>query len=58
MIIRGADDVAEATRLVEAAEKAGVPLLVGHHRRHNPMIREAKKAIERSVNYTKRWFKA
>ncbi len=40
-----ADDVSEATKLVEAAEKAGVPLLVGHHRRHNPMIQEAKKAI-------------
>ncbi len=41
-----ADDVVEATKLVEAAEKAGVPLLAGHHRRHNPMIQEAKKAIE------------
>ncbi len=41
-----ADDVVEATKLVEAAEKAGVPLLVGHHRRHNPLIQEAKKAIE------------
>jgi predicted dehydrogenase len=41
-----ADDVVEATRLVEAAEEAGVPLLVGHHRRHNPVIQEAKKAIE------------
>jgi predicted dehydrogenase len=41
-----ADDVADATRLVEAAEQAGIPLLVGHHRRHNPLIQEAKKAIE------------
>lgn len=41
-----ADDVVEATKLVEAAEKAGVPLLVGHHRRHNPLVQEAKKAIE------------
>jgi len=41
-----ADDVAGATRLVEAAEQAGIPLLVGHHRRHNPLIREAKKAID------------
>lgn len=40
-----ADDLAEATRLVEAAEAAGVPLLVGHHRRHNPLIQEAKRAI-------------
>jgi predicted dehydrogenase len=28
-----ADDVASATKLVEAAEAAHVPLLVGHHRR-------------------------
>jgi len=33
-----ADDIAEATKLVEAAERAGVPLMVGHHRRHNPII--------------------
>jgi predicted dehydrogenase len=41
-----ADDVASATRLVEAAEAAGVPLLTGHHRRHNPMIQAARRAIE------------
>jgi predicted dehydrogenase len=41
-----ADDVAEATRLVAAAEAAGVALLVGHHRRHNPLIQAAKLAID------------
>ena len=41
-----ADDVGEATRLVEAAEAAGVPLLTGHHRRHNPLMRQAKEAID------------
>src|SRR4051812_47063854 len=41
-----ADDVNGATRLVEAAEKAGIDLLVGHHRRHNPLVRAAKKAID------------
>lgn len=41
-----ADDVAAATRLVEAAEAAGVYLLTGHHRRHNPLIRRAKEAID------------
>ncbi len=41
-----ADDVASATRLVEAAEHARLPLAVGHHRRHNPMIERAKAIIE------------
>lgn len=40
-----ADSVAEAAKLVEAAEAAGVPLMTGHHRRHNPLIQAAKKAI-------------
>jgi predicted dehydrogenase len=40
------EDVASGTKLVEAAEAAGVPLLIGHHRRHNPMIRRAKEIIE------------
>lgn len=40
-----ADDVAGAVRLVEAAEHAGIPLLVGHHRRHNPMVHRAREAI-------------
>ena len=41
-----ADSVAEATRLVDAAERAGVPLMTGHHRRHNPLIQAAKQAID------------
>ncbi|MEW5980070.1 MAG: Gfo/Idh/MocA family oxidoreductase [Acidobacteriota bacterium] len=40
------DDVASATKLVEAAEAAGVALLVGHHRRYNPMVWRAKEIIE------------
>lgn len=40
------DDVAAATMLANAAESAGVPILVGHHRRHNPLIRHAKAEIQ------------
>ncbi|MDR1708717.1 MAG: Gfo/Idh/MocA family oxidoreductase, partial [Candidatus Accumulibacter sp.] len=38
-----ADTVEAARRLVEAAERAGVPLLVGHHRRHNPIVAKARE---------------
>ena len=41
-----ADGLESAARLVEAAERAGVPLLVGHHRRHNPVTQAAKRAIK------------
>jgi predicted dehydrogenase len=40
-----ADTVESAMRLVEAAERAGVTLLVGHHRRHNPIIARAREAV-------------
>lgn len=40
-----ANTVAEAEALLAVADRTGVPLLVGHHRRHNPIIRAAKKAI-------------
>jgi predicted dehydrogenase len=40
-----ADDVVSALKLVEAAEKASVPTLVGHHRRHNPIMRKAADII-------------
>lgn len=41
-----ATDVADARRLVEAAEDADIPLLTGHHRRHNPLIAAAKALID------------
>lgn len=40
-----ADDVASALELVQAAERKGVPVLVGHHRRHNPIMRKAAEII-------------
>ena len=40
-----ADDLASGRSLVEAAEQSGVALLVGHHRRHNPMIQSAKAMV-------------
>ena len=40
-----ADFVAEALGLVEAGEKTNVPILVGHHRRHNPIMRKAAEII-------------
>jgi predicted dehydrogenase len=41
-----ADTVEGARRLVAAAEAADVPLLVGHHRRHNRLVARAKAIIE------------
>ena len=59
-----AASVEQALRLCEAAERAGVPLLVGHQRRHNPIIRRAKALIDGgllgrpvSVNAMATWLK-
>mmetsp|Transcript_29732 Transcript_29732/g.59121 ORF Transcript_29732/g.59121 Transcript_29732/m.59121 type:complete len:246 (-) Transcript_29732:11-748(-) len=41
-----AGTAAEGAEMVAAAQKAGMPLLVGHHRRHNPLIAKAKEIIE------------
>ena len=40
-----ADTLAEGRRLVEAAEAAGVATMVGHHRRHNPVMRRAAEIV-------------
>ena len=40
-----ATDVAGAETLVAAGEAAGVPLLVGHHRRHNQVVQKAQGII-------------
>ena len=41
-----ADSLEAANRIVQTAERTGVPVLVGHHRRHNPIIKRAKSVIE------------
>ena len=40
-----ADHVEDAIKLVEAAENNHVSLLIGHHRRHNPLLQKAKEII-------------
>ena len=41
-----ADTVADARRMCDAAAAAGLPLMVGHQRRHNPIMRRAKAMID------------
>ena len=41
-----ADTVAEAQVLVNAQARTGVPVLVGHHRRHNPINRRARDILQ------------
>lgn len=40
-----ANTIGEAMALVAAEARLGVPVLVGHHRRHNPIVQAAKQAI-------------
>ena len=39
------DTVEGARRLVEAGEKAGVPMLTGHHRNYSPIMAEAREIV-------------
>jgi predicted dehydrogenase len=43
------DTVEGATRLVEAAEAAGVPLLTGHHRNYSPIMASARQIVQSGV---------
>lgn len=40
------DTVEAATRLVEAAAAAKVPLLTGHHRQHSPIMAKAREVVQ------------
>jgi predicted dehydrogenase len=40
-----AETVDKAMTVLDVEARTGVPLLVGHHRRHNPIVRAARKAI-------------
>ena len=40
-----ADNVADGLRLCEAAEAANVRILVGHHRRHSPILHKAVEIV-------------
>jgi predicted dehydrogenase len=44
-----AADLSGARQLAEASETSGVPLLVGHHRRHNPLIAAAKEKLDEGL---------
>ncbi|MBR0663084.1 Gfo/Idh/MocA family oxidoreductase [Roseomonas hellenica] len=41
-----ADDLDAAVAVADEAERAGVPLLVGHFRRHNPVMQAARRLIQ------------
>ena len=41
-----ADDVEAASDFVRWAEGGKIPVLIGHHRRHNPLIQKAKSLID------------
>ncbi|MGN8247767.1 Gfo/Idh/MocA family protein [Pseudomonas sp. SMV7] len=50
----------EVRALVEASRRRNVPVLVGHHRRHNPLISRARQVITdgklgRLINVTALW---
>ncbi len=43
------DNVESATRLVEAGEQAGVPVLTGHHRNYSPIMTKAREIVRSGV---------
>jgi predicted dehydrogenase len=43
------DTVEGATRLVDAGERAGVPVLTGHHRNYSPIMAKAREIVRSGV---------
>ncbi|MEL6682610.1 MAG: Gfo/Idh/MocA family oxidoreductase [Pseudomonadota bacterium] len=41
-----ADRLGAADVITQTAARTGVPVLIGHHRRHNPIVRRAKTVID------------
>jgi predicted dehydrogenase len=44
-----APTVAEAETLVKAADHAGIPILIGHHRAHSPIMAKAREVVASGV---------
>ncbi|MBI9083292.1 MAG: Gfo/Idh/MocA family oxidoreductase [Desulfobacterales bacterium] len=40
-----ADTLAQAMRIVDIANQSGIRVLVGHHRRHSPLIRKTRELV-------------
>jgi len=41
-----AESIASAKKLVQASADKGVPVMVGHHRRHNPIVVKAREVVQ------------
>jgi predicted dehydrogenase len=41
-----ADSLPDAERLIAAAESSGIALLIGHHRRHSPILAKAREIVQ------------
>lgn len=44
-----ATTVEDGARIARAAEERGIPLLIGHHRRHSPILQAARRVIDRGT---------